>query len=89
MRFHCGISFSWRTIKKFLFPILIGVLAYFGFDFFGIGFIKVNALENYQTWYDFNYIDLSSYENYVIDNNNVKFKDFVNSIKSRNDIVKE
>ena len=71
MRFHCGISFSWRTIKKFLFPILIGVLAYFGFDFLGNGFINVFALENYESWYDYNYTDLSTFENQYVDSNNV------------------
>lgn len=51
MRFHCGISFSWRTIKKFLIPIIIGLVAFFGFNFIydkeslPLGFINVYALE--------------------------------------------
>ena len=89
MRFHCGISFSWRTIKKFIFPILIGILAYFGLDFLGNGFIKVFALENYESWYDYNYTDLSTYENQYVDSNNVKLIDFVNTIKNRSDFTYE
>ena len=44
------------VIKKFLFPILIGFLAYFGFDLFKsnpLGFIQANALEEN----DSNYIE--------------------------------
>ena len=53
MRFHCGISFSWRSIKKFLIPILLGLLAFFGFNFIydnksniPLGFIQAYAFEN-------------------------------------------
>lgn len=55
MRFHIGVSFRWKTIKKFLIPILIGALAYFGFsgifDNFNIplGYLNVNAQEFYET----------------------------------------
>ncbi len=51
MRFHCGVSFSWRTIKKFLFPIILGLIAFFGFNFIfykestPLGFINTYALE--------------------------------------------
>lgn len=51
MRFHCGISFSWRTIKKFLIPIILGLLAFFGFNFIydkdsiPLGYIQVHAEE--------------------------------------------
>lgn len=50
MRFHCGFSFSWRTIKKFLLPILIGLLGILGFNFIydnkvPLGFIPVYAEE--------------------------------------------
>lgn len=52
MRFHAGISFSWRTIKKFLIPFLLGVLAFFGFNFINdnkdnlpLGFISAYAEE--------------------------------------------
>lgn len=51
MRFHFGVSFRLKTLKKFLFPILIGILAYFGFG--GLfGCIKVNALVNSNTFYN-------------------------------------
>ena len=51
MRFHCGVSFSWKTIKKFLIPFILGILAILGFNFIydkeslPLGFIQVNALE--------------------------------------------
>ena len=64
MRFHCGISFSWRTIKKFLFPFLIGVLGVLGFNYIfenkdNLPFkwltftTPVYAAENYDTNYDY------------------------------------
>ena len=52
MRFHCGVSFSWRSIKKFLIPFLLGILAFFGFNFLQdnkiipLGFIQAYALED-------------------------------------------
>lgn len=53
MRFHLGMSISWRTIKKYLIPFLLGVLAYFGFNFIydntnipPLGIINVYASEN-------------------------------------------
>lgn len=53
MRFHFGVSFRWKTIKKFLIPIIIGLLAYFGFgNYFNnlpLGFIQVNAIEFYES----------------------------------------
>ena len=52
MRFHVGFSFRLKTLKKFLFPILIGILAYFGFG--GLfGCLQVNALVNTNTFYRF------------------------------------
>ena len=52
MRFHVGFSFRLKTLKKFLFPILIGILAYFGFG--GLfGCLQVNALVNSNTFYRF------------------------------------
>ena len=59
MRFHMGVSFRLKTIKKFLFPILIGILAYFGFGFFS--FIHVNALTNYDTSYTIEPFDWDTY----------------------------
>lgn len=51
MRFHCGLSFSWHSIKKFLIPILLGFLAFVGFNYIQdneivpLGIIQANALE--------------------------------------------
>lgn len=62
MRFHIGVSFRWKTIKKFLLPILLGILAFFGFNaiFSNLDlpidlmrFLRVNAAENYNTYYNF------------------------------------
>ena len=60
MRFHCGISFSWRTIKKYLIPILIGLFTAFGFGFLGV--IDVNADTNvYEVYPDsIYYLNLST-----------------------------
>lgn len=73
MRFHFGMSFSWRTIKKYLIPILLGVLAYFGFNFLydntsipPIGIINVYASEND----DYNDISSSDIPDEVQDNYN-------------------
>lgn len=32
MRFHFGISFSWKNIKKIIIPILLGIATYFGLN---------------------------------------------------------
>lgn len=48
MRFHCGISFSWRSIKRFLIPFLLGVLAFFGFNYFkDNNFIPLGVIQTY------------------------------------------
>lgn len=64
MRFHCGISFSWRTIKKYILPFGIGLLAYLGFngifDYLNLGFINVYAYENFNTSYNISFDDYNS-----------------------------
>ena len=62
MRFHVGFSFRLKTLKKFLFPILIGILAYFGFGWL-FGCLKVNALVNSNTFYRFD-VDNSDFTIY-------------------------
>ena len=64
MRFHVGVSFRWKTIKKFLLPILFGVLAYFGFGgiFGSFGFLNVFAYYNPDTTYT---LDIPSENNYL------------------------
>lgn len=52
MRFHMGVSFSFRKLKKFLFPILVGILAYFLGSKFEL--LSVYAATNY-TNLDTNY----------------------------------
>lgn len=69
MRFHFGISFRWNTIKKFLFPFLIGLLAYFGFssgifENLHLPFLtltKVHAYSNYDTSYTIEPFDWDTY----------------------------
>lgn len=50
MRFHMGVSFRLKTLKKFIWPVLIGLLAYF----LGSGVITARAESsgNYQTYVD-------------------------------------
>ena len=66
MRFHFGVSLSWRKIKKILFPffisLLVGLVAYFGPSFFKdvpLGYLKVFAESNYSTSYS---ITIPEYE---------------------------
>ena len=91
MRFHCGISFSWRTIKKFLIPFLLGILAIFGFNFIfenkdNIPFgriLKVNALENYDSEYDISYTNYDDFIKYYrLDSSGNTLKDFLDNIIS-------
>lgn len=79
MRFHFGVSFRWKTIKKFLIPIFFALLSYFGFNGF-LGFIKVNALENYDTTNYLQYDDF--YEDNFENSNNggVTFKEFLDTL---------
>lgn len=58
MRFHLGVSFRWKSIKKFLFPLLIGLMSYFGFSLFGC--IPVFAGTNYNTSFNFS---IPNYDN--------------------------
>ena len=56
MRFHMGFSFRFKDLKKFLFPILIGILAYFGFG--GLfGCLQVHAILDMTSNYYFNNIE--------------------------------
>ena len=94
MRFHMGVSFSWRTLKKFIIPILLGALAYFGFSGifdnfdFPLGFmryIRVHALENYDTTYNIEYTDYSNLLEKKIDDN-LTYNEFLNLlINSKSD----
>ena len=84
MRFHMGVSFSWRSIKKIIFPILLGILAYFGFNFLGLGIIQVNALENYNTSYSLTYSELEVLDTKVDDTYTYnQFFDYVNNLESQ------
>lgn len=38
MRFHFGVSFSWYKIKKYIVPLILGILAYFGLNKFFVGY---------------------------------------------------
>lgn len=73
MRFHCGISFSWRSIKKYLIPILLGLLAFFGFNFLNdnkdiipFGFIQTYALENDTEYIPDEIVDSYYYYSYLM-----------------------
>lgn len=82
MRFHFGVSFRLKTLKKFLFPILIGILAYFGINFLGLGIINVNALENYDTSFTLYYRDELSYLlDTKVDNSNT-YRDYFDNLNT-------
>lgn len=53
MRFHMGVSFNLRKLKKFIIPFLIGLASYFGLGL--ISCVKVNAIvqEDYYYYLDF------------------------------------
>ena len=54
MRFHIGCSFRLKSLTKFLIPIALGILAYFGFG--GLfGCITVKADSNYNSDFFINY----------------------------------
>lgn len=42
MRFHMGVSFNLRKLKRFFIPFLIGLMSYFGLAHFNL--LKVNAV---------------------------------------------
>lgn len=66
MRFHFGISFRSRNLKKFIFPFLIGLLSYFGFSYFNL--FSVYAYGNLESYYNL--------EVEEIDFNNESFGDY-------------
>ena len=89
MRFHCGISFSWRSIKKFLIPILLGFLAFFGFNFIydnksniPFGFIQTYALENESEYIPDEIEDSYYYYSYLMaqEQENITHKPLVNKV---------
>ena len=57
MRFHMGVSFRLKSLKKFLFPFLIGLLTYFGLSSFNI--MKVHAYNSSSTFYNFEYTEIN------------------------------
>ena len=72
MRFHVGFSFRFKDLKKFLIPILLGILAYFGFG--GLfGCIKVNAFENLDSSFNLTYNNFYENENYYHGNDSLAF----------------
>lgn len=83
-----GVSFSWRTIKKFIIPILLGALAYLGFngifDNFNLGLIQANAIENYDTIYNLQFRDLDDLLDSKLDDNITyrEFFDYLSSLES-------
>lgn len=90
MRFHFGISFRWKTIKKFLFPFAFGLLAYFGFggifDNFNLGFIQTYAY-NMTSYYNVDMFDYKTYlENSSCDDTNLYefLNNYINSINWSN-----
>lgn len=81
MRFHMGVSFSFRKLKKFLFPILIGLLTYFGLNVF-TGFTQVHAGTNLNTYYYINYEELPDPSDIQLGNHT--FQDVLDLINNNN-----
>jgi len=87
MRFHMGISFSWRTIKKYLFYIIFALLAFFGFSFvydnkdnMPLGSVlKVLADSNLTTTYNLSMQDYDSQLRSVSCGDNGTMYDVVNN----------
>ena len=86
MRFHVGFTFRPKNIIKFLIPILIGIGAYFGFPSI-FGFIKVNALVNLNTKFDFTIDEdltssvIANYQNIMSDLGDSTYYDYVITYK--------
>ena len=87
MRFHMGVSFSWRIIKKFLIYIIFGLLAFFGFSFlydnhqdipFG-SVLKVFADSNSNTTWNLTMQDYDTQLKSVSCGNNGTMYDVVNN----------
>lgn len=80
MRFHFGISFRLRNLKKFIFPFLIGLLSYFGFSYFNL--LSVFALDNFDSYYDYTYEELDFSSMTIRDTN---IQDIIDSFNLTND----
>ena len=79
MRFHIGCSFRLKSLTKFIIPIGLGILAYFGFG--GLfGCIKVYANSNASTTFSFNIPEVNL-ENYQIFSD-YNALDFFNNLKN-------
>lgn len=81
MRFHFGMSFSFRKIKKYIIPFLLGILAFFGFSKLNI--MTVYALSNYDTSYTLTIPEEQQFESdFTSDNNYIEFVDYITSFNS-------
>lgn len=82
MRFHIGCSFSLKKFKKFIFPILFGIISYFLSS--GLfGFINVYAFgsyDNYSSNYTITYPELDLTSINIDDTHSVQ--EFLNDITS-------
>lgn len=74
MRFHMGVSFRLKTLKRFLLPFLIGVLAYFGISSFNI--MQVHAYNSTTTFYRYQYDEIDWDD--IQTNGDYSFQDILN-----------
>lgn len=65
MRFHFGVSFRFKYLKKFLFPILIGFLTYLFSSYINLG--VVHAMTNLDSKYDITLQELDLSKNVYSD----------------------
>ena len=81
MRFHIGCSFSLRKLKKFIFPILLGLFSYFFGDYFFGGYINVLAATNTNLDTRFNVIyEEVDYSSIQIDQQGHSVQDFFDNV---------
>lgn len=69
-----GVSFRFKTLKKFLFPFLIGLFAYFGFNGFNI--MQVHAYSNSNTFYRYQYDEIN-WDEYFSTEGEYSFQDIL------------
>ena len=79
MRFHFGLSFSLKKLKKFIFPILIGILSYFfGGNLFGCLNVYATSYDNYDTTYNITLPELD-FSTFNIDSSHT-FQEFLDTM---------
>ena len=81
MRFHIGCSFSFRKLRKIIFPILVGLFSYFFGSYFFSGYIDVFAATNTNLNTRFNVVyEEVDYSSIQIDTQGHSIQDFFDNV---------